>query len=80
MSFLSLSNVNVEFAKLGKLTWRFYNTIKALPITSQIELINKKEFAKVALDKNLETFIVHVSALEVTTIHLSQANQIVALQ
>ena len=32
---------------------------KTLPTTSQVELIDKKEFAKAALDKNLETFVVY---------------------
>ena len=35
-----------------------------LPTTKQVELINKKEFAKAALDAESETFVVHVAALE----------------
>ncbi len=75
MSFLSLSNADVEFAELGKLTWRFYIAAEALPTTSRVELIDKREFAKVALDENLETFVVQVSALDVAelSIHPSQA-------
>ncbi len=80
MPFLSLSNVNVEFAELGKLTWRTYIVAEALPTTSRVELINKREFAKAALDENSETFVVHVSALEATRIHLFSAAQIAALQ
>ncbi len=34
MLFLSLSNANVEFAELGKLTWRTYTAAEALPTTS----------------------------------------------
>ncbi len=79
MPFLSLSNADVEFAELGKLIWRTYTVAEALPTTSQVELIDKREFAWAALDKNLETFIVHISALEAMTIHLSQAAQIAAL-
>ncbi len=33
-----------------------------------------------ALDKNSETFVIHVSALDITTIHLSRVAQIAALQ
>ena len=67
--FLSLSNANVEFVKLGKLTWRSYIAAEALPNTSQIKLINKREFAVAALDKNSETFVVHIAALEAMPIH-----------
>lgn len=66
MSFFSLSNAEVEFAKLEKLTWRSYNIAEALSTTSQVELIDKREFAKAVLDKNFETFIVHIAALEAT--------------
>lgn len=72
--FLSFSNANVEFAKLRKLTWRFYDTIEALPttkalsITSWVELINKRKFAKIALDGNSMTFVVHVGFPEATTL------------
>ena len=44
-----------------KLIWRSYTTAKALPTTKQIKLINKKKFAKTALDKNLETFVIHMA-------------------
>ncbi len=79
MPFLFLSNANVEFAELGKLTWRTYTAAEALPTTSRVELINKREFARAALDENSETFVVYVSALEATTIHSSRAAQIAAL-
>lgn len=52
----------------------------ALLITSWVEFINKREFAKEVRDKNLETFVVHISALEVTTIYFSGVAQIAALQ
>ena len=72
MPFLSLSNVDIEFVELEKLTWRSYTTIKALHTTSQVELISKKTFVKVALDENSKTFIVYIAALKVTTIYLFQ--------
>ncbi len=79
--FLSLNNVNVKFAELGKLTWRLYTVAEALKTISQVELIDKKEFAKVAMDENSETFGVHMSALDVaeSSIYLSRAAQIAAL-
>lgn len=46
---------------------------------NRIELINKKEFAKVALDKNLETFMIHIIALEAMLIHFSKIVQIAIL-
>ena len=40
---------------------------KVLPIIKQVEIINKKEFAKVVLDKNSENFIIHVASLNLTS-------------
>lgn len=77
--FLSLSNTDVEFAELEKLTWRLYIIAEALPITSQVKLIDKKKFAKVTLDENSETFIIHKAALETITISLSWIAQIAAV-
>ena len=63
MPFLTLSKSNNQFVK-KELTWRSYTTAEALLYTKQIELINKKEFAKAALDENSETFIMHVASLD----------------
>ena len=63
MPFLALSNADIQFPK-KKLTWKSYTTIEALPNTKQVESIDKKEFAKAALDTESETFVMHVSALE----------------
>ncbi len=79
MFFLSLSNADVEFAKLEKLTWRLYTTIETLPTNSQVELIDKREFIKAPLDENSDTFVIHVATLEVMTIHLFWVAQIAAL-
>ncbi len=81
MPFLSLSNTDVKFAELGKLTWRLYTVADVLPTTSWVELIDKREFAKAALDKNSKTFFVHISALDVAepSIHPSRVAQRVAL-
>lgn len=66
MPFLSFSNTNVKFTKSEKFTWRFYETIKALFTTSQIELNGKREFGNAVLDKNFETFVMYVAILETT--------------
>ncbi len=52
---------------------------EALPTTSWVEVINKKEFAKAVLDKNSETFVVYVATLEEIMIYPSRAAQIAAL-
>ncbi len=57
-----------------------YTSVEALPTTCWAKLIDKREFAKAALDKNCETFVIYVLALEAMTIHLFQAAQIAALQ
>ena len=60
--FFTLSNVDIQFVE-KELTWRFYTTAEALPTTKRVELIDKKEFVKVALDENSETYVVHVASL-----------------
>ncbi len=67
MPFLSLSNTDIEFAKLGKLTWRSYTAAEALPTTSWVKLIDKREYAKVALDENSETFVIYVATIKLPT-------------
>ena len=62
MPFFTLSNADVQFVE-KELTWRTYTTAKALPTTKRVELINKKEFAKVALDEKSETFVIHIASL-----------------
>ena len=65
MPFLTLSNTDVQFIE-KELTWRTYTTAEALPTTKRVELINKKEFAKAALDENSETFVDYVVSLNLT--------------
>ena len=59
MPFLTLSNADIQ-CKEKELTWKTYTTAEALLTTKRIELINKKVFAKAALDKNFETFLMHI--------------------
>ena len=69
-----------------KLTWRSYTAAEALPATKRVKLIDKKKFAKAALDEESKTFVMHVAALEVLprsakmTMHPLQAAQIAALK
>ena len=62
MPFLTFSNANMQFAE-KKLTWRSYTIKKTLPTIWKIELIDKKEFAKAALDEYIKAFVIHVSSL-----------------
>lgn len=63
MFFLIFSNTNIQFAE-KKPTQRFYTIAKALSIIKKVELINKKKFVKIALDKNFKTFIMYIATLE----------------
>ena len=78
MLFLTFSRVDIQFAE-GELTWRFYTIKKALLATSRVKLINKKEFAKIALDDNIKVFVVQFSFLSLKSIYLDGAAQIVSL-
>ena len=49
MPFFIFSNADIQFIK-KKLIWGFYIIKKALPTIQRVELINKKKFAKAALD------------------------------
>ncbi len=79
MLFLAFNNPDFQFGT-KKLTWRSYTVAKALPTTSRVKLINKREFVKAALDENSETFMVYVATLEATMIYPSRAVQIAAQQ
>lgn len=81
--FLNFCNANIQFAE-KKLTWRSYTTKKTLSTTQKVELINKTEFARAALDEKFETFVVHVADLETLlagmTVQPSPKAQIAALR
>lgn len=63
--FLSQYNSEVKFTELRKFIWRSYTIAKVLPTPSWVELIDKREFVKAAIDENSETFIMHVLTLNV---------------
>ena len=74
MSFLTLSNADIKFAQ-KELTWRFYTIAEALPTTKRVEIINRKEFAKAALDENVEAFVVHVTSLSLNSMAMHPARE-----
>lgn len=81
MFFLILNDADMQFIE-KELTWRSYTPNKVLPMTRWMKFINKKEFAKVALDKNFKTFVVYVAALKalpasIIMIHLLWTVQII---
>ena len=78
--FLTLNNANIQFAQ-KKLSWRSYTTAKALPITKRVEIIDRKEFAKAALDEHVEAFVVYVTSLSLNSmlIHPAREAQIALL-
>lgn len=65
MPFLSFSNIDIEFVRSGTFIWKFYDTAKILSTTNWVQLIDKHEFAKVAIEESSETFMIHVAALEI---------------
>ena len=80
MLFLTFSNADIRFAE-RELVWRTYSTAEALPTTQRVEIIGKKEFAAVALNKKDETFVVQMAALSMvdSSVHPSRQAQISSL-
>ncbi len=70
MPFLSFNNADIEFAELGKLTWRSYTTTEALATTIGMELIDKREFVKAAMNENSEILVIHISVLDVAELSI----------
>lgn len=63
-----------------RLIWRKYLATETLLIISQMQLSNKLKFTKANLDKNSETFVMHMIALEAAIpIHFTQIAQIATL-
>ena len=65
MSFLILSNADILFVK-KKLTWRSYITAEALSTIKWIKLIDKKKFAKEALNENVRAFMVYITSFSLS--------------
>lgn len=58
--FLFVINKNITFIDY-KFTWKSYTTTTALQIPWQVKIINKKTFAKVVLDQNIEPFVIYIA-------------------
>lgn len=52
-----LSSINIWFAE-RELVWKIYSTAKELPIIQKVKIVNNKEFAIAAMNKDNKTFIV----------------------
>ena len=74
MPFLIFNNADIKFAQ-KKLTWRSYTTAEALLIIKQVEIIDKKEFARAALDENLEAFVLHMTSFSFNSILIQLARK-----
>ena len=78
MPFFTLSNADIQFAE-KELTWRSYTIAEALPTPKQVEIIDRKEFAKAALVEHVEAFVVHVTSLSTMPIYPAREAQIALL-
>lgn len=82
-SFLGLGNTKVQFTA-KRFSLSSYITFEALPTTGQVELIDYYEIVGTTLEKNCETFIIHVIDLEALklamSIHLFPAPILAVLQ
>ena len=79
MSFLTLGSADIRFAE-RKLVWRTYSAAEALPTTRRVEIIDKKEFAVVALNENDETFVMHTATISTdSNIHPSWRTHVTSL-
>lgn len=78
MPLLTFSNADIQFVQ-KKLIWRSYTAAKALTTTKQAEFINKKEFVKAVLDKNVEVVVMYVTFLLIMAIRVAKKAQIALL-
>lgn len=76
MLFFSISNVDIQFAKIKKPIHRNHTAAMALVTIKKLELIDKKEYVASVLDKKAEIFVIHKAALLPTNIYPSKKTQI----
>lgn len=78
-TFSNPNNADILFLKY-KLSWKSYIAIKALPTIKQIELIDRKKFAKAILDKDVKPLIKHITfSISLMLTHLAKKAQIALL-
>lgn len=58
MLFLSFTNIDNQIVE-KELVWRTYIAIEALPTTRRVKRINKKDFTKAVLYKDVELFVIN---------------------
>lgn len=63
MLFLAISNTDIWF-DAESLTWKSYSATEILSIPRRVKLMEKREFTKVALDKNPKMIVVYITALK----------------
>lgn len=85
MLFFSLSNIDIEFAKIGrqleKLTQKTYSIAKIILTIDQIDIINKRKITKIVVDISSEIFVVYIAALKIEIkINLFQPTEIATLR
>ncbi len=82
MPFLTMSNIDINF-QAWDLQWRSYTIGDVLLTIRRVELIEKKEFAVVALDPEYKPFVVYVATLSIDSgdeMHPSRKAQIAYLK
>ena len=67
MSFLTLSNADVDFSG-RELWWKTYTTKKALLMNRRIKLMEKKKFAAIILDPEYKIYVVYVMFFSLTSL------------
>lgn len=70
MVFLTVNNADVLFVK-QELIQKSYIPAKILSIIKRIKIIDKKEFAEVALDKNFKVVVVYVATQEALLVSIA---------
>lgn len=64
--FMTFNNAVILFLE-QELIWGSYTIVETLPITKQVELIDKKEFTKTVFNKNFEVFIIHMATFSLAS-------------
>lgn len=64
ISFLFFNNIDIKFKVEGLIQMK-YIIVKTLLTIYQIELIDKKVFAKTVLYKTLEIFVIYITILKI---------------
>lgn len=69
ISFLVFNKTNIQI-NIKSFIWRTYSAAKVLSIIKRIKVINQYKYAIMALGKNSDIFVVHVTALKTLNLYL----------